>query len=343
MKKYILLSFIGLLNFSVQAQIICIKCFHQNDSIGYFVNNRIINGSFENTTCGTSSDIFCPNSNYYACDIDDWQCTGGGIYSYCRIYHPATSFIPHGFNAPYLGNSYCKACSSLTNDTSCITNVDCTVSGIPNGYPLSDASHGNDTGVSIEQTVPGLIPGNTYVLEFWAGGEYGSWVNQGIFGVDVGFGKTLLRNWPTSSNSIGDRFIIEFIASSTSHTIKFTNWGHICNTCTELIIDDVRLYTPAELPSTFPSCGLDIYSAGISPDRVFPNPASDRLNIELNDAEECQFIIYDGVSREVLSSRISQSAAINIERLENGIYFYSIINKEGHSKQGQFIKNNYKY
>jgi PKD repeat protein len=101
------------------------------------------------------------------------------------------------------------------------------------------------------------VPGNTYVLEFWAGGEQylGSWDGKGLFAVDVGFGDTLLRCPATPNNGgIGTRYIIEFNAIAASHTIKFTNWGHIRYNCTELVLDDVRLYTVAELSPDVPAC-----------------------------------------------------------------------------------------
>ncbi|MEO5674781.1 MAG: T9SS type A sorting domain-containing protein, partial [Chitinophagales bacterium] len=53
----------------------------------------------------------------------------------------------------------------------------------------------------------------------------------------------------------GTTYIIEFNAISASHTIKFTNWGHICFNCSELVLDNVRLYTLTDLSSSVPSCG----------------------------------------------------------------------------------------
>ena len=67
-------------------------------------------------------------------------------------------------------NYFCKACSPIVDDITCLNNIDCTLTGIPLGYPDNDPSQGGTTGVSLQQTVNGLIPGNTYILEFWVGG-----------------------------------------------------------------------------------------------------------------------------------------------------------------------------
>jgi len=244
-------------------QIVCILCYEQNDSISTGVNNLLLNGGFETSNCtpGYIGDVYCPNSSFYSCDLPNWTCTGGGYSTYSCLFNSATgsSIIVEGTRAAYLGNWYCQTCSPLSDDTSCLSNIDCTVTGIPPGYPVNNPSYGGATGLSIEQTVNGLVSGNTYVLEFWAGGEQNSfdlWPGKGMFAVDVGFGDTLLRCNPTpNAGGIGTRYIIEFNAIAPSHTIKFTNWGHICSTCTELVIDDIRLYTIGELSSVVPSCG----------------------------------------------------------------------------------------
>ncbi len=248
-------------------QIICILCYDQNDSISTGVNNLLVNGSFESNTCNPNyfGSSFCPNSIFYSCDISSWTCTGGGIDTYSCMFTNFFSTIADGLQAAYFGSNYCLACSSTPDDTSCLINVDCTVSGVPAGYPLAGPTYGGATGLSLEQTVTGLIVGNTYVLEFWAGGEnYGGYPHKGLFAVDVGFGDTLLRCSPTSAGAIGSVYIIEFIAAYSSQTIKFTNWGHICNDCTELILDNVRLYTLAELSPDVTACAAQTSSFAAS-------------------------------------------------------------------------------
>ncbi|MEO5673750.1 MAG: T9SS type A sorting domain-containing protein [Chitinophagales bacterium] len=220
------------------------------------MNNLLLNGSFENNNCTPNVDSgFCPSSLKYNCTIPDWICSGGGPGTYASVYNSVATVVPDGSFVLYFGNDFCNACSAVLNDTSCLINIDCAVTGIPDGYPQNTATFGGVNGVSLEQSVSGLIVGNTYVLEFWAGGENSyAFPNMGLFAVDVGFGDTLLRCKPSSPGWIATTYIIEFKATSASQTIKFTNWGHICTSCTELMLDNVRLYAVAELSPVVPTC-----------------------------------------------------------------------------------------
>jgi PKD repeat protein len=155
---------------------------------------------------------------------------------------------------------------------------------IPPGYPTNDPGYGGSNGVSIEQTVSGLIAGATYVLEFWAGGEPQAhgWQDPGVFAVDIGFGYTYLRNKPTCPGCIGTTYIIVFNATSASHTLKFTNWGHICIPCTELILDNVRLFTLAEISPSVPSCVTAPAALFSAPNNICPGTCTDFTNLSLN-------------------------------------------------------------
>jgi PKD repeat protein len=290
MKKILLpliFNFTFLILNSSSAQIVCIYCYEQNDSISQNVNNLILNGSFENTNCQPNifSNSFCPNANYYGCDIVNWTCTGGGVDTYASIDDNTFTQTADGALAAYFGNgSAASACSPTFNDTSCLTATGCELLNIPAGYPTNDLTYGGSTGVSLEQTVSGLTIGSTYVLEFWAGGEPQShgWMDAGVFAVDVGFGKTYLRNKPTCPGCVGTTFIIEFNATSTSHTIRFTNWGHICIPCTELILDNVRLYTLAELSPSVPSCSTVPVALFNAPHHICPGTCTDFTNMSVN-------------------------------------------------------------
>ena len=293
MKKKHLIFFAAILLFRLQssAQILCIMCYDQNDSISTGVNNLLLNGSFENSNCssGYILDVFCPNSSYYSCDLTNWTCTGGGSSTYVCVFDsvPGTrSTLVDGLYAVYMGNYFCAPCSFTTGDTSCFTMTDCELSGIPAGFPTHDPTYGGNVGVSIEQTVNGLSIGNTYVLEFWVGGETNGniFIDPGMFAVDVGFGNTMLRCHQTPYGiGVGTRYIIEFNATSTSHTIKFTSWGHVCYSCTEAVIDQVRLYTIAELSPSIPPCaGSTISALFTAPNHICPGTCTDFTNLSVN-------------------------------------------------------------
>src|SRR5689334_9214441 len=111
-----------LFSFNSSAQVSCVFCYDQNDSISQPVNNLVINGGFENHTCTTNPYVesCCPNSNYYSGDISDWTCIGGGLATYINIVAAWFSIIPEGNYGVYFGNGMCNACSNLQYDTSCI-------------------------------------------------------------------------------------------------------------------------------------------------------------------------------------------------------------------------------
>lgn len=354
MKKYILfaiLSFTLLKN--VSAQVVCIYCYDQNNSLSPAANNILLNGSFENTNCvpdSTNISTFCPNATNFSCTIANWSCNGGGINTYSGILDSIETVIADGSYAVYMGNYFCDACTS--GDTSCIINTSCAVAGVPNGYPISDSLYGyGSNGVSLSQTVNGLTVGGAYALDFWAGGEYNRggeiFTRSGLFAVDVGFGDTLLRCKPTAPiTGIGTRFIVEFIATATSQTIKFTNWGHIGNhmftsdSCTELILDDARLYTIAELSASVPHCTLGINDeASQNTVTIFPNPVTNELNIETNNNGFSEIILYDITSRKLMQQNFTNSVSLNTEQLAKGLYLYEVRDRHGLFKKGKVVKD----
>jgi hypothetical protein len=328
------------------AQVICIKCYHQNDSISNNVNNLLLNGGFESSNCApgwVGADVWCPNSNNYSCNIPYWTATGGASGTYACIFDTAWSKIVEGNYAAYFGNGFAHVCSPGQDDTLCIQNIQCTLGGIPAGFPLNDTVFGGATGVSLAQTVTGLTAGNIYVLEFWAGGEwdFGTIPKNGLFAVDVGFGDTLLQDVSTPPyTGIGTTYIVEFRATSSSHTIKFTNWGHVCSICTELVLDNVRLYTLAQLSATVPSCtsGISISDLEELKFLVYPNPVTNELKVKSDNNKLSEIILYDIASRKLFQQKFSNSLSISTEQLSKGIYFYQLKNNAGFIEQGKVVK-----
>jgi gliding motility-associated-like protein len=269
MKKILFLYLAFLLSFTFgSTQILCIYCFDTNDSISNNVTNLVQNGSFENHNCtpNNNGSSFCPISMNYACNLANWTCTGGGAFTYCQIFSNAISAVPDGAGVAYFGNSFCDACNTgIPADTSCLTRTGCEVTGVPPGYPINGPDYGGAAGLSLSQTVTGLTVGATYVLEFWTGGEdFTVFVDPGMFGVDIGFGYNFLTAVPTDFGDIGRTYMIIFNATSTSHTLKWTNWGHICNSCTELALDLVRLYPVSQLDPSVSPCGPPVLSASVT-------------------------------------------------------------------------------
>lgn len=344
MKKIYLLLLLGfILNKTSQSQILCINCYNQNNTLSPGALNLITNGSFENTPCipWSYSGVFCPNSTYYTCNINNWVCTDGGASTYACMMTSAQSVIPDGTLAAYLGNNFASTCSSLQSDTSCLVNTGCEITSMPPGYPYNTIGYGGSNGVSLQQTVNGLVIGNTYVLEFWVGGERnGIIVNGGVFAVDLGFGKRFLKCYATGFFGVGVRYIIEFKATSTSHTIKFTNWGHASSTGTELVLDDVKLYTLQELPSSVPNCALGIKEMSSIPNvELFPNPCKGTFSLQLNEKlENGEMILFNNLGQKIFSQEIPElNNVISAENLTPGLYFFQLRSDDKEVRQGKII------
>jgi hypothetical protein len=354
MKKLIQLSFLLSLFYlpGSFAQVLCVYCYHQNAPLSPSVNNFLSNGGFEDPSCTTGS--FCPASSYYACDIPSWTCTGGGSSTYAQVidstgmawYSVFLSMVAEGGHAIYMGNYYSQACSSASDDVSCLDFTGCTISSIPAGYPISAAGYGGTAGVSIEQTVTGLLPGYVYVLEFWTGGEYDGGYLDGVFAVDVGFGNVFLPDTETNTGGTGIRYIVEFAANSSSHTIKFTNWGHCAGFHTELILDDVKLYRLPELSKTVPHCtttGTELLNEDEESAFVlYPNPSYGSFSISLSEKNykgNGGLQIFDLAGRCVYAMEIRNwKLEIRDVNLLQGIYFVKVKDGEREVMQKLIIQ-----
>ena len=325
------------------AQILSIQCYNQNVQVLTDTNNLVLNGGFENTNCIAvyAAHSFCPNSTIYDCDIINWTCTGGGTNTYACMMDTSQNsrtIIIEGIKATYFGNGFCNSCSGTQSDLSCIVDSSCQVIGIPTGYPFNGPAYGGNVGVSLSQIVNGLIAGNIYELEFWAGGEsYNSIFSQsGLFAVDLGFGNIFLKAPPTPRNTgIGKRYVISFIATSSSHTIKFTNWGHIGvnsnNDFTELILDDVRLFATQNTSINNIAGNLDI--------TIFPNPFADRIYIAVKCKELLEINLFDLTSKKIIYQKFTNSVSLNTEQLAKGIYIYQVRSNKGAIKKGKIVKD----
>ena len=74
---------------------------------------------------------------------------------------------------------------------------------------------------------------------------------------------------------------------------------------------------------------------------VYPNPATDILNININNAnfKNSNLSIYDITGKQIITTNMNgANAQINIEGLSNGVYFLNVNNKNGYDVKVKFVK-----
>ncbi len=341
MKRTICLLLTGLIAaLQAESQVLCIYCFDQTAAISPEAENMVYNGSFEDG-CGLH-EVFCPGSLEYACDISGWLCTGGGNYTYASMGDSLATVVPDGLLAAYFGNDYCLACAGTESDTACLIQHECQTAGIPDGYPVNTPDYGDTSGISLQQTVSGLVAGNYYVLEFWTGGENPApWVNDGLFAIDIGFGRTFLRCPSTAPpDATGRRYLIEFIATGTSCTIRFTNWGHISYESTELILDDIRLYTADQLPESAPNCFPVGWETQETPAfKISPNPFQNNICFSASTNSPTCVSVFNMESQKIACVNFNGITTIPATDWSPGIYGFIITQENGNRKHGILVKN----
>ncbi len=265
------------------SQVFCTACYNQVKVLNPKADNMIVNGSFETNNCSVDNTLssFVPLSSFYNCSISGWTVNGGGTDTRACTIDTSFNSVPDGNVIVYLGNSICKACSSADDDISCIKFTGCEMPALPQGFPVNTPNYGGTKGVTLEQMMTGLVKGNAYSLEFWAGGEC-FFSDPGLFAVDVGFGNILLeceQSCPSSYSTMnGKRYMVSFVASAASQNLKFTSWGHVCSTCTAVCLDDVHLYpimqSDTAIVKCFIPCSIKIEK---SPANIF-SPNNDGIN-----------------------------------------------------------------
>jgi len=71
---------------------------------------------------------------------------------------------------------------------------------------------------------------------------------------------------------------------------------------------------------------------------IYPNPATDKINVTLNSNEVSEIILYDISSRKLLQQQFTSSVTLNMEQFANGIYIYEVRDKNGWCRKGKVLK-----
>ncbi len=218
-------------------------------------SNLLLNPSFETGAAGNQrwagaagqASGGTPNGNGPSVPIPNWTATyGPGAYGWWGPLGFAGAPCVDGPDCLYFGNTFTTP--SLTPTF----NADGTVTFA--GTPTFNSSNpNNQTPVVLSQTVS-LAPGATYILDFWVSGESNTsgFNHAGLFQLNIGGASVFLTDIasvnPGGITGASTRYFVTFTADA-SDAISFTNYGHICGNCTELVLDDTHLVaTRAAVP-----------------------------------------------------------------------------------------------
>ena len=151
-----------------------------------------------------------------------------------------------------------------------VTGVNCNGAAVFAAHALLNNCGSASTDPSISQLITGLIAGNEYKLTWHQKNHYGHQANS--FGVYLDGTIQDIRNWLPDYNYHTESYT--FIASSTSHTIKFSaeldarTPGVLSKTDTSYYRDDISLVAVKE-PFTFAVFSLGLI--GLTARRKFKN------------------------------------------------------------------------
>ena len=101
---------------------------------------------------------------------------------------------------------------------------------------------------------------------------------------------------------------------------------HNCTDKFAFIIDDVKITNVA---------GIEENSMEVS---VYPNPATDVLNIQLTENASSVSIL--GMDGKVVSTQVvnANTATVNVSNLVSGVYFYEVVAENGTIVRNTFVK-----
>jgi hypothetical protein len=98
---------------------------------------------------------------------------------------------------------------------------------------------------------------------------------------------------------------------------------HNCTDMNFIVLDDISVYGSASLDENTLSAS------------VYPNPATDVLNIKMN--EEVASVVITALDGKTVATETS--ASVNISGLNTGMYLYTITGVSGKVAKGNFVKN----
>ena len=197
-----------------------------------------------------------PNGNGPSVPIPNWTVSSGpGAYGWWGPLGFAGAPCSDGPDCLYFGNTFTTPSLAPTFHSDGTV----TFAGSPT---FTSSNPNNQTPVDLAQTV-GLTVGNTYVLDFWVSGEANTsgFGNAGVFQLFIGGSNVFLTDPGTAANPGGitgafARYTVTFTADNALEPITFRNYGHVCGSCTELVLDDLGLHAAVPEPGTLSLAAL---------------------------------------------------------------------------------------
>jgi hypothetical protein len=234
-----------------------------NDTlVGNRPANLLLNGSFE------ADGGLAANNSYWATgtsltptmSLASWTASGQ-VASYAIWGNDGlggikgSASLPHGTNGLYFGAGIMAVVAPWP--------VEAPDGQVSFSSPPALLSKPTDGPVTLEQTVSGLNPSATYLLDFWTSGEnIGSteFSADGFFGLEITGESRLYFAAPSGFGPTGNsqRYQVYFTPVATTETFRWINWGHYSGPngfADELVLDDVILNEVPE-PSSFALLGL---------------------------------------------------------------------------------------
>ena len=279
--RYILvrLAFAIILSTGVASSSASILSVAGNDTlVGNRPANLMVNGSFEaDGGVATNGSYWATGTSFSpTMSLSGWSASGQ-IASYAiwggngsgGIQNSAT--FPHGTNGLYFGGGIMAGVSPLPTEAN---NGLVTFASTPTITPKP-----TDGPVTLKQTVSGLNPSATYVLDFWTSGEKASLLTRflvdGFFGLDITGESRLYFAAPSGNGPIGtsQRYQVYFTPTTSTVTFRWINWGHYTDPTNgfsdELVLDDVILNLLTNAPTPLDcNCvtNLTVTCPGVVPD-----------------------------------------------------------------------------
>jgi hypothetical protein len=242
---------------------------------GNRATNLLTNGSFETGNSGSNlrwsgnagqATGGTPNGNGPSTPIPGWGASyGAGAYGWWGPLGFAGAPCTDGVACLYFGNFFTTASQTPTFTSNGVVTF-------PSAPSFTNSNANNQIPTVLSQQLVGLTLGGTYTLDFWVSGEANNagFNGAGIFGLNIGSTDQVFLTDPgTAANPGGitgtsSRYFVTFTADNASELLSFTNWGHRCSSCTELVLDDVIVNRAAPEPATLALLALGLGGLGLT-------------------------------------------------------------------------------